>query len=127
MKHWRIVVCLAALIGASAALGGWAGWKCTQAKPNQDRAEPWHQRAFRELSQEMRYSEEQLQLARKNADRAVQQLRELRDRTLAEERQILNGLLDELEADLTESQRKNFSRPDPKKIRLELLYVDPED
>ncbi len=127
MKHWRIVVCLTALIVASAGLGGWAGWKYAQVKPAPSRAEPWHQREFRDLAERMHYSDEQLKRARKNADQAIQKLRELRDRTLTEERQILNVLLDELEADLTESQRKNFSRPDPKKIRLELLYVDPED
>ena len=128
MKHWKITVCLLALVAVSVAIGGVLGFNYAR-RLAQKRFDPttWHVRAMQGLEKKLKLTPEQKQRVQAQLDAAVKELRVIHNDTVGHASAVINVLLGHIENELSPEQREIFNtmRPKESDMTVDLLKVDP--
>lgn len=128
MKHWKITLIILALITLSSLLGYRIGFDThRKAVTRAVSAEDWDRAAMRGLTEKLKLSQDQRDLAQAAIDRALLKLKGTRQQALAETSEIIKELLADVETGLTPEQKEKFAALKPKanQITLDLLRVEP--
>ena len=130
LKHWKIGLCLAAIVVVSAA-GGWLVGHRSARQQLQKRndLESWNVHVAQVFEQTVHPSPEQGAKIQAHLDQAVRELQSIRSDTIARSTNVIWRLVEEVEAELTPEQRKAFEamKPKPGELTLDVLKVKPPE
>jgi hypothetical protein len=128
LRHWRIVLCLLALIVASGLAGGLMGHRITRHHLDA-RNDPatWNEHVGREFDRVVKPTPEQSAIIQAHLDKAVRELQTIRLDAIARSTNVIWRLVAEVEKELTPEQRQAFEvmKPKPADLTLDVLKVKP--
>jgi len=129
VPHWKIALCLAALVVVSGLVGALVGHRVAR-RQLEARNDPvsWNEHVSRTFDRIVRPDPEQAGRIQAHLDRAVQELQAIRMETIARSTNVIWHLVGEVEKELTPDQRKAFDtmKPKPADLTLDVLKVKPE-
>ncbi len=127
-RHWRIILCLAAIVIVSAAAGWLVGHRSArQQLEKRNDLESWNVHVAQVFEQTVKPSPEQGAKIQGHLDKAVRELQAIRSDTIARSTNVIWRLVGEVEAELTPEQRTAFEamKPKPGDLTLDVLKVKP--
>jgi hypothetical protein len=128
LRHWRIILLLAALMAGSGLVGGLLGHRLAR-RHLEARNDPatWNEHVSREFDRVVKPTPEQGARIQAHLDRAVGELQAIRLETIARSTNVIWRLVAEVEQELTPEQRQAFEvmKPTPSQLTLDLLEVKP--
>ena len=126
--HWKIVLCLLAIVVASGAAGGLIGYRAARQQIEQ-RNDPdnWNEHVGKVFDRTVKPTAEQGAKIQAHLDKAVRELQVIRLETIARSTNVISRLVAEVDQELTPEQKKAFEamRPKSEEITLNLLNVKP--
>ena len=129
VRHWKIALCLAALVTVSGLVGALVGHLVAR-RQLEARNDPvsWNEHVSRTFDRIVKPNPEQAALIQVHLDRAVRELQAIRLETIARSTNVIWHLVGEVEKELTPDQRKAFDtmKPKPADLTLDVLKVKPE-
>jgi hypothetical protein len=126
LRHWKIILCLAAIVGVSALAGWLVGHRSArQQLEKRNDLESWNVHVGQVFERMVKPSPEQGAKIQAHLDRAVRELQTIRSDTIARSTNVIWRLVAEVEAELTPEQRKAFEamKPKPGELTLDVLKV----
>ncbi len=130
LRHWRIILPLAALMAGSGLVGGLLGHRLAR-RQLEARNDPatWNEHVSREFDRVVKPTPEQGARIQAHLDRAVAELQIIRLETIARSTNVIWRLVAEVEQELTPEQRQAFEvmKPTPSQLTLDLLEVKPRE
>jgi hypothetical protein len=128
LRHWKIALCLLAIILASGLAGALMGHRIArrQLEARNDPAN-WNEHVGREFDRVVKPNPEQGARIQAHLDRAVRELQAIRRDTVARSTNVIWRLVAEVEQELTPKQRQAFEamKPKPSDLTLDVLKVKP--
>ena len=128
LRHWKIALCLLAIILASGLAGALMGHRIArrQLEARNDPAN-WNEHVGREFDRVVKPNPEQGVRIQAHLDRAVRELQAIRRDTVARSTNVIWRLVAEVEQELTPEQRQAFEamKPKPSDLTLDVLKVKP--
>ena len=129
VRHWKIALCLAALVVVSGLAGALVGHHVAR-RQMEVRNDPgnWNEHVARTFERVVKPDPEQGARIQVHLDRAVRELQAIRLETIARSTNVIWHLVGEVEKELTPEQRKAFDtmKPKPADLTLDVLKVKPE-
>ncbi len=127
-RHWKIILCLAAIVVVSGAAGWLIGHRSArQQLERRYDPENWNEHVAQVFEHTVKPSPEQGPRIQAHLDRAVRELQAIRSDTVARSTNVIWRLVAEVEAELTPEQRQAFEtmKPKPGDLTLDVLKVKP--
>jgi capsid protein len=129
VRHWKIAVCLAALVLVSGLVGALIGHGIAR-RQLESRNDPvsWNEHVSRTFDRLVKPDAEQGVRIQAHLDQAVRELQAIRLETIARSTNVIWRLVGQVEKELTPEQRKAFDtmRPKPADLTLDVLKVKPQ-
>ena len=129
VPHWKIALCLAALVTVSGLAGALVGHRVAR-RQLEARNDPvsWNEHVSRTFDRIVRPAPEQGVRIQVHLDQAVRDLQVIRLETIARSTNVIWQLVGEVEKELTPEQRKAFDtmKPKPADLTLDVLKVKPQ-
>jgi hypothetical protein len=128
LRHWKIVLCLAAIVVVSGAAGWLAGHRSARQQiEKRNDLESWNLHVAQVFERTAQPSPEQGTKIQAHLDRAVRELQAIRSDTIARSTNVIWRLVAEVEAELTPEQLQAFEamKPKPGDLTLDVLKVKP--
>lgn len=130
VPHWKIALCLAALVVVSGLVGALVGHRVAR-RQLEARNDPvsWNEHVSRTFDRIVRPDPEQGARIQVHLDQAVRDLQVIRLETIARSTNVIWHLVGEVEKELTPEQRKAFDtmKPKPADLTLDVLMVKPQN
>ena len=130
VPHWKIALCLAALVTVSGLAGALVGHRVAR-RQLEARNDPvsWNEHVSRTFDRIVRPAPEQGVRIQVHLDQAVRDLQVIRLETIARSTNVIWQLVGEVEKELTPEQRKAFDtmKPKPADLTLDVLMVKPQN
>ena len=126
--HWKIALCLLAIVVASGAAGGLIGFRAARQQIEQrNDPETWNEHVGKVFDRTVKPTAEQGAKIQAHLDKAVRELQVIRRETIARSTNVISRLVAEVDQELTPEQKKAFEamRPKSEEITLDLLNVKP--
>jgi hypothetical protein len=126
--HWKIAVCLAALVLVSGLVGALIGHGVAR-RQLEARNDPvsWNEHVSRTFDRIVKPDPEQGARIQVHLDQAVRELQAIRLETIAHSTNVIWRLVGQVEKELTPEQQKAFDtmKPKPADLTLDVLKVKP--
>jgi hypothetical protein len=127
--HWKVVLCLVALVMVSGLAGVLVGHRVAR-RELEARNDPgsWNEHVSRTFDRIVKPNADQAARIQVQLDRAVAELQAIRLETIARSTNVIWRLVGEVEKELTPDQRKAFDtmKPKPADLTLDVLKVKPK-
>lgn len=127
-RHWKIVLCLLAIVVASGVAGGLIGHRAARQQLEQ-RNDPdnWNEHVAHVFERTVKPTPEQGDKIQAHLDKAVRELQAIRQETIARSTNVIGRLIAEVDQELTPEQRQAFEtmKPKPGELTLDILKVKP--
>lgn len=128
LRHWKITLCLLALILGSGLAGGLIGHRVARRQFDR-RNDPanWNEHVGREFDRVVNPTPEQSAVIQAHLDKAVRELQGIRLETISRSTNVIWRLVADVEKELTPEQRRAFEamKPKPADLTLDVLKVKP--
>lgn len=128
IRHWKIVLCLLAIIVASGLAGALMGHRIarSQLEARNDPAN-WNEHVGHEFDRVVKPTPEQGAKIQAHLDEAVRELQVIRRETITRSTNVIWRLVAEVEHELSPEQRRAFEvmKPKPSDLTLDVLKVKP--
>jgi capsid protein len=129
VRHWKIALCLTALVIVSGLVGALVGHHFAR-RQLEARNDPgnWNEHVSRTFDRIVKPDPEQEAQIQVHLDQAVRELQAIRLETIARSTNVIWRLVAEVEKELTPEQRKAFEtmKPKPADLTLDVLKVKPQ-
>jgi hypothetical protein len=125
-RHWKIILALLSLVLVTGLAGALIGHGIARrAMDERNNPENWNEHVVREFDRIVKPTPEQGERIQAHLDRAVRELQQIRQETIAHSTNVIGRLIVEVEKELTPEQRQAFERmkPQPADLTLDLLRV----
>jgi capsid protein len=128
LRHWKIAVCLLAIVVVSGVAGCLIGHRAAR-KQIEKRNDPesWNEHVARVFERTVKPTPEQGAKIQAHLDQAVRELQTIRLETIARSTNVIGRLVAEVDRELTPEQRQAFEamKPKPGDLTLDVLKVNP--
>jgi len=127
-RHWKIALCLLAIVVVSGIAGGLIGHRAARQQLEQrNNPESWNEHVARVFDRTVKPTPEQGAKIQAHLDRAVRELQTIRLETIARSTNVIGRLIVEVDRELTPEQRSAFEsmKPPPGELTLDVLKVNP--
>jgi predicted Holliday junction resolvase-like endonuclease len=128
LRHWKIVVVLLGIVLLSGYVGARFGYQKAKRDFREKRnPEQWNERAMKSLDKDLKLTPEQHQKIQKLIDESVDELKVVREETVAKSKEIVQKLVTDVDNELTAEQKEKFSNMKPKdsELTIDILKVEP--
>jgi len=129
IRHWKILLALAAVVAASGLSGVLLGHGLARRHFN-TRNDPanWNEHVSAEFDRVVKPTPEQATRIQAHLDKAVRELQTIRLETIARSTNVIWQLVSEVEQELTPAQREAFEvmKPRPSDLTIDVLKVQPQ-
>jgi len=127
-RHWKIALCLLAIVVVSSIAGGLIGHRAARQQIEQhNNPESWNEHVARVFDRTVKPTPEQGAKIQAHLDRAVHELQAIRLETIARSTNVIGRLIADVDRELTPEQRRAFDtmKPKPGELTLDVLKVNP--
>ncbi len=128
LRHWKIVVVLLGIVLLSGYVGARFGYQKAKRDFREKRnPEQWNERAMKSLDKDLKLTPEQHQKIQKLIDESVDELKVVREETVAKSKEVVQKLVADVDNELTAEQKEKFSNMKPKdsELTIDILKVEP--
>ena len=125
---WKIAALLAAIVALSGFTGYYFGFQVAKAKARaRNNPETWNVSAMKTLERKLKLTPAQHEKVQAILDSGVDELRGIREDTIAKSNRALERLVAEVGNELTPEQRAEFAKLKAERIQanLDMLKVEP--
>lgn len=127
-RHWKIALCLLAIVIVSAVAGALLGHReARQRIEERNDPESWNEHVARVFERTVKPTPEQGAKIQAHLDQAVRELQAIRLETIARSSDVIGRLVADVDRELTPAQRQAFEamKPKPGELTLDVLEVKP--
>lgn len=128
LRHWKIIVCLLAIVAVSGLAGAKFGYqKAKRDMRAKHNPEQWNERAMQAIDAKLQLAPKQRQKIQTLIDEAVDEMKVVQGETVGRTTEIINKLVADLDEELTTEQKEEFAKMKPKEsdVTIDLLKVQP--
>jgi hypothetical protein len=128
LRHWKIALCLLAIVVVSGLAGGLLGHRAARRELEQrNNPESWNEHVARVFERTVKPTPAQGAKIQALLDQAVRELQAIRRDTIARSTNVIGRLVADVDRELTPEQRRAFEamKPQPGELSLEVLQVNP--
>jgi capsid protein len=127
-RHWKIALCLLAIVVISGFAGGLIGHRAARRQiEKRNDPESWNEHVARVFERTVKPTPEQGAKIQAHLDKAVRELQSIRLETIARSTNVIGRLVADVDRELTPEQRQAFEAMKPKQgdLTLDVLKVNP--
>ena len=126
--HWKIILCLLAIVVASGFAGGLIGHRAARQQiEKRNDPQSWNEHVVQVFERTVKPTPEQGTRIQAHLDKAVHELQAIRLETISRSTNVIGRLVADVDQELTPEQKKAFEamKPKPDELTLDLLRVNP--